>query len=302
MKSIIRRIARKVGRSIDHDLLTSLERIKHHDYTNPSHQDDSKVSQIHLALYYKDLMTRNATLPSFNEVGFRCYSQFEEDGILLFIFSLIGVKTKKVVELCAGEGRECMATNLIINHGWNGFLFDGDSSNVDKGMNFFASHKDTFLWPPRFEQAWITAENVNKILESVGLEGEVDLLSLDIDGMDYWVWKALDRIRPRVVVCETHNVIPENLAITVPYDPNFVLAIPDYHSASLAAMAKLSAEKGYRLVGSHRHGFNAFFVRDDIGADILPTVSVESCVQDPYSKNARLNRWPKVKHMEWIHV
>jgi hypothetical protein len=127
MKSIPRRIALKVGRGINHDLLTSLERMEHNDYKYPGRQDDAKAPQIYLALYYKDLMTRNATLPSFDEVGFHCYSQFEEDGILLFIFSLIGAKTKMVVELCAGKGRECMATNLIINHGWNGFLFDSES-------------------------------------------------------------------------------------------------------------------------------------------------------------------------------
>ena len=80
-------------------------------------------------------------------------------------------------------------------------------------MNFFACHKDTFLWPPRFEQAWITAENVNKIFESVGMEGEVDLLSLDIDGMDYWVWKALDSIRARVVVRETHKGTTKNTGL-----------------------------------------------------------------------------------------
>ena len=127
MKSILRRIAQKVGRGINHDLLASLERTEHNDSKYPGRQDDVKASQIHLALYYKDLMTRNATLPSLDEAGFRYYSQFEEDSILLFIFSLIGAKANKVVELCAGKGRECMATNLIINHGWNGFLFDGES-------------------------------------------------------------------------------------------------------------------------------------------------------------------------------
>ena len=112
--------------------------------------------------------------------------------------------------------------------------------NVETGKQFFSQHKDTFLWPPQFTHAWITAENVNTVVLSAGASGEVDLLSMDIDGMDYWVWKALDCIKPRVVVCETHNIIPPDKSITVPYSPNFKIEIPDYHSASLTAMAKLA--------------------------------------------------------------
>ena len=68
-------------------------------------------------------------MPSFREVGFKAYSQFEEDGILLYIFSIIGVSNKKVVEICVGDGTECMAANLLINHGWEGLLFDGSEEN-----------------------------------------------------------------------------------------------------------------------------------------------------------------------------
>ncbi len=78
-------------------------------------------------------------------MGFKAYSQFEEDGILLYIFSLIGNTNKKVVEICAGNGQECMAANLIINHGWQGYLFDGLEENIKSGQNFFANHKQTFL-------------------------------------------------------------------------------------------------------------------------------------------------------------
>jgi len=195
-----------------------------------------------------------------------------------------------------------LTANLIVNHGWSGFLFDGDSRNVEVGKQFFARHEDTFLWPPRFEQSWITAENVNDVVTSVGTHGDIDLLSLDIDGMDYWVWKALECIQPRVVVCETHNVIAPDKALTVPYSPDFRISIPDYHSASLAAMTKLADAKGYRLVGTHRYGFNAFFVRTDLCEDLLPSVSVESCVQNSYSRHARAVRWPKVEKLDWVEV
>jgi len=195
-----------------------------------------------------------------------------------------------------------MTANLILNHGWWGFLFDGDRRNVDRGREFFGSARDTWLYPPRFNQAWITAENVNDVIRGAGVEGDIDLLSLDIDGMDYWVWKAIECIRPRVVVCETHNVIGPDDALTVPYDPKFAITTRDYHSASLAAMTKLAEEKGYRLVGTHRYGFNAFFVSREIAADLLPAVTPADCLRDPYSREAHAKRWPKVKDMKWVSV
>ncbi len=246
-------------------------------------------------------------MPLFDQVGFKAYSQFEEDGILLYIFSLIGTTNKKVVEICAGHGKECMAANLIINHGWQGYLFDGSEQNVKSAQNFFANHKQTFLMPPTVNHAWFTAENVNQILSDAGVSGEIDLLSLDIDGMDYWVWKAIEVIQPRVCLFETHNVIPSHLSLTAKYDPNFYyLNQPteqqDYRSASLLAMTKLSQSKGYRLIGSHRYGFNCFFMRNDISQHLFPEVSVESCHNNPYTKIAQSQRWQKVKDLNWEEV
>jgi hypothetical protein len=104
-------------------------------------------------------------------------------------------------------------------------------------------------------------------LAAAGVTGPVDLLSLDLDGMDCRIWKAIKAIDPRVVVCETHNVAPIGRAIAVPYDPKFVCNSENYRGASLEAMCRLGKEKGYRLVGTHRFGFNAFFVKDVVGND-----------------------------------
>ena len=240
--------------------------------------------------------------PVSRDVGFRKYSEFEEDGILLYIFSLVPPINRTCVEICAGNGRECNTANLIINHGWWGHLFDGNERNVKAGEAFFSKHKDTRLYPPRYTKAWITAENVNELIVRSGVEGPVDLLSLDIDGMDYWVWKAIDVIEPQVVLCETHNPIPPEKALTVPYDPGFIYETEDFRGASLAAMCKLGKEKGYRLIGTHRFGFNAFFLRNGVGEEFFPEVDVASCVQDPYSRQARKERWPKGKDFHWQEV
>jgi hypothetical protein len=260
------------------------------------------VAQKVLIQQYKYLASRGREhLPALEDVGFRAYSQFEEDGILLYLFSLISPVNRTCVEMCAGNGRECMATNLILNHGWWGFLFDGDEGNVQNGRRFFANHRDTCLHPPVFTQAWVTAENVNELLVTAGVTGTVDLLSIDLDGMDYWVWRAIEAIEPSVVVCETHNVSPPGRAITVPYDPQFVCPSDNYRGASLEAMCRLADKKGYRLVGTHRFGFNAFFVKKGLADDLLPEVSSSQCLNDPFTKKRRLD-WAEVATLPWHEV
>lgn len=260
------------------------------------------VAQKVLMQQYRLLAARGKEyLPSLADVGFRSYSQFEEDGILLYLFSLIPPANRTCVEICAGNGRECMTANLIVNHGWWGHLFDGNERNVRNGKRFFSNHQDTFLHPPTFTRAWITAENVNDQLVSAGVRGPVDLLSLDIDGMDYWVWKAIAVIEPTVVVCETHNAVPVGQALTVPYDPEFVNSSEHYRGASLEAMCRLGKQKGYRLVGVHRFGFNAFFVKNGVGEDFFPEVAASACVGDPFSEKRRRD-WDKVASLPWHEV
>ena len=157
MKSMIKSLLRKIGRLLLSDIIVEMQNYR------------SQEVQISLSQHYKTLKRNNVKpLPSFDEVGFRCYSQFEEDGILLYIFSLIGTTNKFVVEIGAGDGThhgiECNSANLIINHGWQGILFDGSSINVQKSNAYFAKNPNTFLWPPIFKQAWITAENINNLL------------------------------------------------------------------------------------------------------------------------------------------
>ena len=261
------------------------------------------VAQKLLALHYRELAaTGRHKLPKLSEVGFRKYSQFEEDGMLLHIFALMPPLNRKCVEICAGNGRECMTANLIINHGWFGFLFDGNEHSVEAGRRFFSTCKDTFFNPPVFTNAWITAENVNILIADFGVKGPIDLLSLDMDGMDYWIWKAINVIDPLVVVCETHNSIPAERAITVPYDPAFICRNEDYRGASLAAMCKLAEAKGYRLIGTHRYGFNAFFMKTGVGEDLFPEVKPSSCLNDPVSIRLRKEKWPRVQKLNWLEV
>jgi hypothetical protein len=239
--------------------------------------------------------------------GFRLFSQFEEDGIVLYILSMIGFKTRKVVEIGIGDATECMATNLIINHGFEGFLFDGNASDVPKAQRFFADHKDCFLRAPAVTHAWITRDNINDVLRSAGAAGEVDLFSMDIDGNDYWIWDAIDAINPRLLLFETNSFIPSDRSLTIPYDPNFRYLDKhgpeiDFRSASILATTQLCNKKGYRLIGGHRHGFNIFYLRNDEGQHFFPEVTVDSVRDNPYTREAEKTRWAATEHMPWVEI
>jgi hypothetical protein len=244
---------------------------------------------------YQRLASERRKLPDFADVEFRCTSQNGEDGIIHYIFSLIGARTRKAVELCAGHGIECNSANLIINHGWRALLVDGDPANVSLGSEFYARCQDTFSQPPTFVSAWITKDNVNDLVTAHGFAGEIDLLSVDVDGMDYWIWKELRAAAPRLVVAEFNPVWGPELAVSVPYDPAFKLDLskrPYYCSASLSAFTKLGREKGYRLVGVERLGFNAFFLKDGVGEDLFPAITAAECFQ----RSAPLRSW-KPEHI-----
>src|SRR4051794_16336778 len=159
--------------------------------TFPDPSAEAQIGQVLLRLQYQDLARRGTHLPEFSDVEFRCYSQNSEDGILLYIFSLLGTTDRRVVEICAGDGIECNAANLLINHAWRGLLVDGDPELAARGRAFYSTCRTTWISPPTFIDAWVTAENVDALITSQGFAGRVDLLSLDVDGNDYWIWKAL---------------------------------------------------------------------------------------------------------------
>lgn len=287
----------------------------------------NKATQVLLAMQYKEMVALHLPMPKFEDVQFRVYSGQGDDGILLFLFSVLGTTNKKCVEICGGGGYDNTA-NLIINHGWNGLFFDGSEKNIRRGQQFYARCADTKVWPPKMVQTWITAENINGLLEKQGYTGEIDLLSLDMDGVDYWVWKAIDCISPRVVVLEYNNALGPDLSVTIPYNASFVTdtnsrpkllfhgrrvvntfvgkkiadRIDNYYGASLAAFVKLAKQKGYRLVGCERLGYNAFFVRSDIGEEILPEVTPAECFYHPFSQYASEIRRKTIANRAWVEV
>jgi hypothetical protein len=188
------------------------------------------------------------------------YSQHGEDGILLWLFSTIGTTDRRFVEFGIQDGRECNARNLAEHWGWSGLMLDSDATGATSAAAFYSD------LPVTVEHALVDPTNVRPILDRHHLSDEFDLLSIDIDSHDYWVWQAITA-RPRVVVIEYNPSLGPERAATVPYNPEFTydqyVCGGTYHGASIAALSNLGTDKGYSLIGCETGGANAFFVRDD---------------------------------------
>lgn len=265
--------------------------------------------QVALQMVYRQMLSSGKPLPPFSECGFKVFSQTDEDGLLLLLFAVLGTTDRRCVEICAGDGIECNSANLILNHGWNGTLVDGSPVNVAMGQRFYRQHRLTYTNPPRFLCEWVTRGGLNGALEKAGVSGDLDLLSLDLDGVDYWIWEALEIIRPRVVVLEYQDILGPDRSLTVPYADDFDCRKypmtdggPNFAGASLSAFVKLGRRKGYRLVGVNRLGFNAFFVRADLAPEALPEVPVHACFGHEKVQRGMRERWPTVARLPWVEV
>jgi hypothetical protein len=235
---------------------------------------------------------------------FQIYSQNGEDGILLHIFSKIGVMNKTFVEFGIGDGRECNTANLSINHGWKGLLMNDDAEDVIRAKRHYRQTNGRV----KLFQCFVTRNNINQVLKSNGISGKIDLLSIDMDGNDYWVWEKIGSIDPNVVIIEYNGSFGSDKSISVCYDPQFdrLSKHPSgfYHGASLRAFTKLGREKGYSLVGCDKTGCNAFFVKKGL-AKKLDTFTVEEAFY-PHSRRLKNEsteeQFNRIKHMKFEKI
>ena len=244
-------------------------------------------------------------MPRFEHVEMGCYSQNTEDGILMDIFAHIGTTNKRAVEICSGVGYENNVANLAVLHSWETIMVDGDTGNIRAMHRFFEQPgHPAVMRMPHMVQAFITAENVNEIIEAEGFEGEIDLFSLDMDGMDLWIWKALTVVRPRVVVVEIQEVWGPYESKSRPYSPDFRHSGIPTMGASIAAFSKVANEKGYRLVGCINKGFNAFYIRDDLGVEAYPEYDPAGCFVHHVGQWANIIKHRKnfARRVGWVDV
>lgn len=225
-----------------------------------SNIDKLKINQGKLLI--KNL--KDCDLDNLDNLAFSIYSQFNEDGIIQFLINNLDIKNKEFIEIGVENFEEANTRFLLQNNCWKGLIIDSLKENI----NFIK--KQTYYWRYQLEaeDVFITKENVNNIIKKYDFKQNIGLLSIDIDGNDYWVWDAISSINPDVLIIEYNSLFGSEKSLTIKYDKNFVRPnrgiYKCLYGASLKALTNLSEKKGYSLVAVNSNGNNAFYVRNEL--------------------------------------
>lgn len=274
-----------------------------------------KSQQTDILLLGALLARQNKTLPILNNIAdaeFKVFSQAGDDGIIQYLIHKVQIPQKKFIEFGVENFVESNTRFLLRHDNWAGLVIDGSR----KAIEYIMSDDIYYQHDLQALEAFITKDNINDLISSAGISGEIGLLSVDIDGNDYWVWKAIEVVKPVIVVAEYNSVFGKERALTVPYKPDFVRSVAHYShlyfGASLKALCMLGEEKGYSLVGCNTFGNNAYFVRKDRLGE-LKALSVEegyvaSLFRESRNKQGQLNflrgtdRYECIKGMPVVNV
>jgi hypothetical protein len=234
-----------------------------------------------LAVQLGELIScRNAeqTDLSFHDSEFSTFSQWGEDGLLQYLLARTELGEHTFIEFGVEDYTEANTRFLLMKDNWRGLIIDADTRHITFTRQSNLAWRHEIVAVSRF----ITVDNINDIFRENGMTGDVGILSVDIDGNDYWILNAISDISPRIVVCEYNSVFGRRRAVTIPYDPHFLAAEAHYShlyfGASLAALDHLLSARGYILVGCESHGANAFFVRSDVARTLAPLTPADAYV------------------------
>lgn len=223
-----------------------------------------------------------------HETEFSVYSQWGDDGIIQYLVSKLPIENKVFVEFGVENYLEANTRFLLMNNNWSGLIMDGGQQNID-----FVQH-DKFYWQYdlKARKAFITAENINSLFAEHGIKGNIGLLHIDIDGNDYWVWKAIEQVTADIVIVEYNAVFGADKAWTVPYKADFVRGNEHYSNlyfgTSLKAICILAKERDMAFVGCNSAGNNAYFVKRSLLDHIsLPELSCEQGFMDAKFRESR---------------
>ncbi len=250
----------------------------------PEEMDAVRTS---LARLHSANMESGPDLNDPREAEFRAFSQFGEDGILLYLLSRTGGDVPRTfVEFGVEDYREASTRLLAELGGWTGLVMDASEKNIRR------LRRSSIMWRSNLtaRPAFVTAENIDTLLHEAGHDGDTGVMVIDIDGNEYWIWEAISSCRPTILAIEFNALWGTSRAVTIPYEPTFDRFAAHwsglYAGASIAALVYLAEKKGYCLVAVNSQANNAFFVRDDADCR-LPTIEVEEWMGRPGFQQAR---------------
>lgn len=191
------------------------------------------------------------------------FSQNGEDGILRYLFSEIGFRFKFFLEFGFNVTQN-NSLRLMLKERFGGVFIDGSELSVKQ---FNEAAQSFGISNVKAINKFLNLENLEFTIIESNLPEEIDLLSIDVDGNDYWFWEGMKYLSPRIIVIEYNASLGPELSLSIPYDPSFDRHKKHrsgfYCGASITALEKLGKKKGYTLVGCDSNGINAFFVRAD---------------------------------------
>lgn len=224
-------------------------------------------------------------LQPFRDYEFQVFSQFGDDGIIQRLIRGLKIEEETFVEFGVQDYSESNTRFLLLNNNWKGLILDCSEESMEN-VRRSALHWRQDL---TVATAFIDRDNINSLLSGNGFTGELGILSVDIDGNDYWVWEAIDVVNPSIVIVEYNSVFGPAAAVSIPYDPKFYRTNAHssnlYWGCSLAALTHLAEQKGYAFVGCNSHGNNSYFVRKDRLGTLRPLTVEAGYVESKFRES-----------------
>jgi hypothetical protein len=205
---------------------------------------------------------------SLDRAEFRVFSQFGDDGIIQYVITRLNLPLdeRRFIEFGVENYREANTRFLLLNNNWTGLVMDGSEENIATIRNEPLYWRNNLTALARF----ITRENINSLIEGADFGGRVGILSIDVDGNDYWIWESINVVDPAVVIVEFNGIFGGREAVTIRYQADFLRQKAHYSllywGTSLKALCLLAEQKGYAWIGCNSAGNNAYFVRDELAS------------------------------------
>jgi hypothetical protein len=244
------------------------------DYLLRNVSSDYKSSKLLGGKILSDL-NKNKEIAKLSDAEFQVFSQFGDDGIIQYLVNNLPIKNKTFVEFGVENYRESNTRFLLINDNWSGLVIEGNPKMVKE----IKCDPISTFYDLQVENSFIDAGNINAIIEKANFRRDLGILSVDIDGVDYWVLKNIVTVEPRILIVEYNSLFGFQDAFTVPYDPQFVrgqLFPFNFYGSSLKSIYDLAVSMNYSFIGCNSAGNNAYFVKNDIVGELpLNVITLE---------------------------
>lgn len=268
-------------------------------------ENDLKSPKMNLGQIQAYMNSQRSDIQKLSDAEFQVFSQWGDDGIIQYLLNKIDIPNKVFVEFGVENYKESNTRFLLMNNKWSGLVIDGSKANID----FIKNDKIYWGYDLHPTHAFITKDNINQLIQDFLNEGypsEIGILSVDIDGNDYYVWKEINVVNPVLVIAEYNATFGPEKPWTIIYQEDFYRVTEDptfqYWGVSLQALCLLAEDKGYSFIGCNSNGNNAYFLRNDKMGDFKSITSKEGFVEASFReyRNPQGDRIGGPKRLEMI--